>query len=64
MAEAKAMKEGGAHSLVVQSEMPGVVQHGGAKKASNWIAHCKAYAKEHKCSYKEAMKAAKASYKK
>jgi hypothetical protein len=67
MAEAKAMKaeakEGGAHSLVVQSEMPGVVQSGG-KKPSAWIAHCKAYAKEHKCSYKEAMKAAKASYKK
>jgi len=64
MAEAKAEKEGGAHKLIVKSEMPGVSVRGGAKKPSAWIAHCKAYAKEHKCSYKEAMKLAKASYKK
>jgi hypothetical protein len=68
MAEAKAekaeAKEGGAHKLIVKSEMPGVSVRGGAKKASAWIAHCKAYAAKHKCSYKEAMKAAKASYKK
>ena len=68
MAEAKAMKEemkeGGAHALIVKSEMPGVSVRGGAKKPSAWIAHCKAYAKAHNCSYKEAMKLAKASYKK
>ncbi len=32
--------------------------------ASKWIEHVKAYAKKHKCSYKEAMSRAKASYKK
>lgn len=68
MAEAKAMKEdmkeGGARKLIVKSEMPGVSVRGGAKKPSAWIAHCKAYAKAHNCSYKEAMKAAKQSYKK
>jgi type III secretion system FlhB-like substrate exporter len=39
----------------------------GAKKpraASAWVAHCKAYAKEHGISYKAAMSAAKPSYKK
>ena len=39
----------------------------GGKKArapSAWVAHCKAYAKQHGCSYKEAMSKAKATYKK
>ena len=39
----------------------------GGKKArapSSWVAHCKAYAKQHGCSYKEAMSKAKATYKK
>jgi len=31
---------------------------------SKWILHCKAYAKEHNVSYKQAMKDARASYKK
>jgi hypothetical protein len=30
---------------------------------SAWVEHCKKYAKEHGCSYKQAMKDAKASYK-
>ena len=34
------------------------------RKPSAWIAHVKAYAKEHGCSYKEALSKAKASYKK
>lgn len=62
-AEMAAAKAGGAHPLIVKSEMQGVSVRGG-KKPSAWIAHCKAYAKEHNCSYKDAMKAAKASYKK
>jgi hypothetical protein len=37
-------------------------QMGGAKPASPWIAHVKAYAQEHGCSYKEAMTRAKDSY--
>ncbi len=36
----------------------------GGKKTSPWIAHCKAYASAHGVSYKQAMKDAKASYKK
>lgn len=36
----------------------------GIKKTSNWIQHCKDYAKKHNVSYKQAMKDAKASYKK
>ena len=31
--------------------------------ANAWINHVKAYAKKHKCSYREAMSKAKASYK-
>jgi len=48
-------------------EMPAKLDRkiGGAKKPiSKWIQHCMAYAKQHKCSYKQAMKDAKASYKK
>ena len=40
---------------------------GGAKRsapASGWIAHVKAYAKQHGCSYKDAMSRARATYKK
>jgi hypothetical protein len=36
----------------------------GGKKTSPWIQHCKAYASAHGVSYKQAMKDAKASYKK
>jgi outer membrane biosynthesis protein TonB len=32
------------------------------RKSNQWIEHCKAYAKEHGCSYKIAIKEAKASY--
>ena len=31
---------------------------------NNWIEHCKKYAKEHNVSYRQALKDAKASYKK
>ncbi len=31
---------------------------------NGWIQHCKEYAKKHKCSYKDAMKRAKSTYKK
>ena len=34
------------------------------KKTSPWIAHVKAYMKEHNCSFKEALKKAKETYKK
>ena len=40
------------------------VKIGGKKPVSKWIKHCMDYAKQHKCSYKQAMKDAKASYKK
>jgi len=61
MMEAKMMKTGG----MLKSEMPGSSFSGGAKKPmSAWIKHVMAYQKAHGCSYKEAMKAAKASYKK
>jgi len=47
------------------SEIVKAVKIGGSKKpVSKWIQHCMAYAKQHKCSYKQAMKDAKASYKK
>lgn len=36
----------------------------GKRGPSKWIAHVKAYAAKHKCSYKEAMKLAKESFKK
>jgi hypothetical protein len=32
------------------------------KKLNPWIVHCKKYQEEHKCSYKTAIKDAKASY--
>lgn len=34
------------------------------KKVNAWILHCKAYQKEHGCSYKEAISLAKDTYKK
>jgi hypothetical protein len=37
---------------------------GGAKKPSDWVVHCKEYAKKNNVSYKEALKMASASYKK
>lgn len=37
---------------------------GGAKPAGGWIAHVKAYAKQHGCSYKDALSRASATYKK
>jgi hypothetical protein len=37
---------------------------GGGKGSSSWIEHVKDYAKNHGCSYKEAMKGAKSTYKK
>ena len=39
-------------------------KHKKSAKASGWIEHVKAYSKAHKCSYKEAMSKAKATYKK
>ena len=39
-------------------------KHKKGAKASGWIEHVKAYSKAHKCSYKEAMSKAKATYKK
>ena len=33
------------------------------RMSNAWISHVKAYAKKHKCSYREAMSKAKASYK-
>jgi hypothetical protein len=32
------------------------------KKTNQWIEHCKAYAKEHGCSYRDAIKNSKESY--
>jgi hypothetical protein len=46
------------------AEIVKAVKIGGKKPVSKWIQHCMAYAKQHKCSYKQAMKDAKASYKK
>jgi hypothetical protein len=42
------------------------VKSAGAKKSSPWIAHCLAFAKKHKMSYRDALKDArcKSSYKK
>jgi hypothetical protein len=42
------------------------VKSGGAKKSSPWIAHCKAFAKKHNMSYRDALRDArcKSSYKK
>ena len=56
----KKAKKGG----MLKTLMPGSTLSGCGKKSSPWIEHCKAYAKAHSCSYKDAMKAAKASYKK
>ena len=42
----------------------GLKRAGGARKANPWISHVKAYSKKHKCSYKDAMKCAGATYKK
>jgi hypothetical protein len=42
----------------------GLKRAGGARKANPWISHVKAYSKKHKCSYKDAMKCAAATYKK
>jgi hypothetical protein len=61
MMEAKEAKSGG----MLKTLMPGSSFSGGAKKPmSAWIKHVMAYQKAHGCSYKEALKAAKASYKK
>lgn len=32
------------------------------QKSNPWIAHCKAYAAEHKCTYRDAIKLSKATY--
>ena len=40
------------------------IMQGGTVKSNPWIAHVKAYALEHKISYREAMKSAKETYKK
>jgi len=37
---------------------------GGTVRANPWISHVKQYAADHNVSYREAMKSAKASYKK
>lgn len=56
----KSKKKGG----MLKSEMQGSTFSGGAKKTSKWITHVKAYAKQHGVKYGEALKLAKASYKK
>jgi len=58
----KGKKTGG----MLKSEMKGSTFSGGAKtkKANPWIEHVKAYAKKHNVKYSEAIKLAKASYKK
>ena len=68
----------GEHNLKLKPQMKGCSlsgfgdmsrEVGGAKRrrsapAGGWIAHVKAYAKQHGCSYKEALKRAGATYKK
>ena len=54
---------------LLEKERDIMAQQGYGKKkktqtASPWILHVKAYAKQHSCSYKEAMKKAKATYNK
>ena len=54
---------------LLEKERDALHQEGFGKKkktstASPWILHVKAYAKQHSCSYKEAMKKAKATYNK
>ena len=58
----KAKKEGG----MLKTLMPGSSFSGGKKKRepNAWIKHVQAYAKEHGVSYKDAIKQARASYKK
>jgi len=58
----KATKEGG----MLKTLMPGSSFSGGKKKRepNAWIKHVQAYAKEHGVSYKDAIKQARASYKK
>jgi hypothetical protein len=58
----KATKEGG----MLKTLMPGSSFSGGKKKRepNAWIKHVQAYAKENKVSYKDAIKQARASYKK
>jgi hypothetical protein len=53
-------KKGG----MLKSQMPGSSFSGMGKKTSAWIDHCKAYAKAHGVPYRQALKDAKASYKK
>lgn len=72
------MQGHGEHRLLLKPQMKGCSlsgfgeldrEVGGAKRrrsapAGGWIAHVKAYAKQHGCSYKEALKRAGATYKK
>lgn len=48
----------------VAKKVKAKVEGGAAKKPSAWISHVKDYSKKHNVSYKDAMKSAKASYKK
>jgi hypothetical protein len=48
----------------VAKKVKAKVEGGAAKKPSAWIQHVKDYSKKHNVSYKDAMKSAKASYKK
>ena len=62
MGKGKKGKKGG----MIKSEMKGSTFSGGAKtrKPNKWIEHVKDYAKKHNVKYSEAIKLAKASYKK
>ena len=64
MAEAKEAKAEAMEGGMLKTLLPGSSFSGGAKKASGWIAHVKAYAAKHKVKYGEALKLAAASYKK
>lgn len=62
--EAKEVKSEAKEGGMLKTLLPGSSFSGGAKKASSWIAHVKAYAAKHKVKYGEALKLAAASYKK
>jgi hypothetical protein len=53
-----------AHPIQMQKIQPRPASGAGAKKTSPWIAHVKAYAAQHGVKYGEALKLAKATYKK
>jgi len=62
--DSKEVQGNGKKGGMLKSEMQGSTFSGGAKKTSKWITHVKAYAKQHGVKYGEALKLAKASYKK